>query len=256
MPSSIGPNCPKAENSPFDQVNKGKTEVAPPFISRKEPNDLKLPPLLVKDRPVLRGVRRWFCVSLVASTTIAVLPASYAQAAPSPAARLLTLVNDARRSAGLPGVAIDSRLSAIASGHAQDMATKGSIYHNPSFPIQAQPWKSCGENVGAGGDADTVHRAFMSSAQHRSNIRNRNYNLVGIGVVSSGGKLWVVEDFVARDGVAPATAPAPPRAARPAPPPTAPPPIEEVIVEVAADASLEPNSLPYCRLVCFVPIDG
>lgn len=145
-----------------------------------------------------------------------------AAAVAGPAARLLQLINGARAGAGMAPVGLDPRLNEIAQSHAQQMASQGRLFHNASFPSQAVPWTSCGENVGAGPDADSIHGAFMSSAQHRGNILNRSFNLAGIGVATWSGKLMVVEDFVARSGVASAPVV---RASRPrAQPSSAPPP--------------------------------
>ena len=57
-------------------------------------------------------------------------------------------------------------------------------------------WTSWGENVGYGGDIDQVHAALLASQGHRADILNPHYSQVGIGVVRSGGTVWVTIDFV------------------------------------------------------------
>lgn len=57
-------------------------------------------------------------------------------------------------------------------------------------------WTSVGENVGVGSSVDQIHDAFMSSSSHRSNVLGGDFDLVGIGVISSGGQLWVTVVFV------------------------------------------------------------
>lgn len=192
---------------------------------------------------------------LVAVAAIQV-QAPRAAALSGPGARLLQLINGARASAGMAPLILDSKLTSIAQSHAQRMASQGRLFHNSSFPSLAAPWTSCGENVGAGSDPDSIHRAFMGSAEHRGNILNRAFNLAGIGVASWSGKLMVAEDFVARSGV---SAPAAPRSSRPsvkAPPapPPAPPPPEPPPPPPApsppADPPLHSAFAPYLTLVC------
>jgi uncharacterized protein YkwD len=42
----------------------------------------------------------------------------------------------------------------------------------------------------------SLHLAFMDSAPHRRNILYRAYKYVGIGVVRSGGRMWVTVLFM------------------------------------------------------------
>src|SRR5205085_7816616 len=53
-----------------------------------------------------------------------------------------------------------------------------------------------GENVGMGGDVPSLHDAFMNSEHHRENILDGGFNQVGIGVIVSGGVVYVTEDFL------------------------------------------------------------
>ena len=57
-------------------------------------------------------------------------------------------------------------------------------------------WTSWAENVGYGGSVEQVHTLFMGSSGHRANILKPAYSQVGIGVVRSGGRVWVTIDFV------------------------------------------------------------
>ena len=57
-------------------------------------------------------------------------------------------------------------------------------------------WHTWGENVGETPTTlRALQRAFMRSRLHRSNILNRRFRHVGIGVVGRNGKLWVTLDF-------------------------------------------------------------
>lgn len=186
--------------------------------------------------------------SLVALLTV--IPAPRASALSAAGNRVFSLINQSRSSAGLAPLTHDSGLSAIAQAHAQNMAAQGRLFHNAAFASKAEPWKAWGENVGTGADADSVHRGLMGSPSHRANILSRSFNLVGIGAVQASGKLWVVQDFIARDGVAaprPAPVAAPKRAAV-APPP--PPPQEEYSPWLPAVEYFVPDPQPFCRLVC------
>jgi uncharacterized protein YkwD len=51
--------------------------------------------------------------------------------------------------------------------------------------------------VGTGGDVDSLHGAFMGSPGHRANVLNGEYDYVGIGLVRTGGTIWVSIVFVA-----------------------------------------------------------
>ena len=65
-------------------------------------------------------------------------------------------------------------------------------------------WSKISENVGMGPDVDTVHRALMASASHYVNLVDTEVTVVGIGVVTSGRYVFIVDNFVQRSGRAPA----------------------------------------------------
>ncbi len=52
-----------------------------------------------------------------------------------------------------------------------------------------------GENVALDYDADHGHEHLMLSPPHRANLLNPAYNVVGLGVVRSGDRLYIVQDF-------------------------------------------------------------
>lgn len=193
--------------------------------------------------------RKSLVVAVATLASMVALHSSQAPAAVSPVSRLLSLLNGSRSSSGASPLILDSRLSSIAQQHAQRMASQGRLFHNSSFASQAQPWNTVGENVGSGPDPDTIHRSWMGSAMHRANILNRSFNLVGIGVVSSGGRLWVVEGYVGRAGVSAAPPPHPPRAAAPrvVPPPPPPPPPPEPAEPSPMEPYLDTVLESYCH---------
>jgi uncharacterized protein YkwD len=51
------------------------------------------------------------------------------------------------------------------------------------------------ENVGVGDTLGKVHNALMASSSHRKNILSSRFRTVGVGVVRSGGRVWVTQLF-------------------------------------------------------------
>src|SRR5207249_6479456 len=99
------------------------------------------------------------------------------------------------------------------------MAADQRLEHNPNLGGEYSGWTAMGENVGTGGDVDSIHRAFVNDPEHYANMARASFNRLGVGVVrDDAGRLWVVEDFAAASGGT--TSPPPP----PPPPPTPPPP--------------------------------
>lgn len=130
-------------------------------------------------------------------------PAASEAAAPSApnsdAEALLELINGERAAAGLDALASDPALTGIAVKWSKKMAKANRLSHNPALRDQVDAavpdWRSLGENVGVGGDIDSLHEAFMASAGHRRNVLG-DFDRAGIGVKSAKGRLWVTVDFV------------------------------------------------------------
>lgn len=102
----------------------------------------------------------------------------------------------------------DDRLAAAARAHSADMARAGYLSHegsDGSVPSQRVSymgiqWLSTGENVARAHDAAEAEALFMDEPKfqqnHRSNILNPNYTIVGIGVArDSEGTLYITEEF-------------------------------------------------------------
>ena len=174
---------------------------------------------------------------MVGALVLAMAPAAHAadgDSDPSSANTLTTLTNQDRAGAGLRSLAVASDLVAVAVQHSKDMAAKGTLYHNPDLATQGGSWQVIAENVGTGASPDAINSGFMQSPTHRANILNNQVTQIGIGIVTSGGKLWVTEIFrLPEDGGQAASAPAP--APQPAPP-AAPAPAAEADAEPAAPA--------------------
>ena len=102
---------------------------------------------------------------------------------------MAAIVNRARENRGLPRLPLSARMARVARANSALMAQTGAILHSCTVC-------SYGENVGAGPTLRRVHRTFMASAIHRSNILSRRYDRLGVGIVRSDGWLWVTEIFL------------------------------------------------------------
>jgi uncharacterized protein YkwD len=118
--------------------------------------------------------------------------------------RLLALANESRKQEGAPLLALDSGLSHAARIHAQAMLAAGQLSHRfdgePSLPQRLATMTGLqldeeGENIALDYDADRGHAHLMLSPPHRANLLNPAYNVVGLGVVRSGDRLFIVQDF-------------------------------------------------------------
>jgi uncharacterized protein YkwD len=118
--------------------------------------------------------------------------------------RMVELANQSRAQAGLPALASDSGLSQAARIHAQAMVDAHQLSHQfdgePALPQRLASMTKLqldreGENVAFDYDPDHGHQHLMLSPPHRANLLNRAYNVVGLGVVRSGDRLYIVEDF-------------------------------------------------------------
>lgn len=109
---------------------------------------------------------------------------------------MTALLNQARAAQALKPLTVSSDLVAVARAQAQRMAAAGTLFHNPNLSKQVRSYRWAGENVGYGPvDPAVVHNAFMASQAHRANILDADFTQVGVGAVTSDGRLWVVEVF-------------------------------------------------------------
>jgi uncharacterized protein YkwD len=122
--------------------------------------------------------------------------------------QLVALTNQSRAAAGLKSLKVDSTLTSIARGRSKDMIVRGYFSHNipPSgktvFSIldsKGYCYAIAGENIGWNNYPDstatkTVHRMFMESPGHRSNIMGKRWDVIGIGAYKgpTGKKMWTV----------------------------------------------------------------
>lgn len=117
---------------------------------------------------------------------------------------LLQMANQARVKIGAPILALDPGLTAAAREHAQAMLAARQLSHQfagePTLVQRVAAMTTLqldqeAENVALDYSAQGGHDHLMLSPPHRANLLNPAYNLVGLGVVRSGDRLYIVQDF-------------------------------------------------------------
>jgi uncharacterized protein YkwD len=143
---------------------------------------------VVHASPAVSGLR----IDAISSTVT-----RYAASASAPVRTMRSLINGTRSLHRLIGLRLNDRLNTVARRHSARMASSDNLHHNPRLAkeLASMSWRIIGENVGVGATVQTLHKAFMNSPSHRSNVLGRRYRLVGIGVVLSGGRTWVTVVF-------------------------------------------------------------
>lgn len=104
--------------------------------------------------------------------------------------RMLGQINDFRRQNGVPAVSMDTSLSNVACDHSGWMRSNNDLSHygiNGTDPFQrcANAGTSCNaENVAyhTAQNLDWIMNYFKTSPTHRTNMLNRDYKKVGIGL--------------------------------------------------------------------------
>jgi uncharacterized protein YkwD len=117
---------------------------------------------------------------------------------------LLALANMARAQAGVPRLTLDAGMNRAARAHAEAMFAARRLSHQfegePSLQQRVAAsthtqLEQEGENVALDFNAANGHQHLMLSPPHRANLLNPAYNVVGLGVVRSGDRLYIVQDF-------------------------------------------------------------
>ena len=142
----------------------------------------------------LRRVALSLVATVAVTAAIALVGAAPASAVTTREAAFLTKINNARATNGLPPLRLATDLSSHARQHSREMASAVTLFHTANFSSICC-WSAIAENVGTGDSVRGVHRAFMRSSTHRSNILDRRMRQVGVGIVATGGRVWVTEIF-------------------------------------------------------------
>ena len=110
-------------------------------------------------------------------------------------------INGARDNAGVGNLNLDPELSKAARKHTKSMKNQDELYHTPGNKLadRVTNWTILGENVGVGGNVDSLHQAFMNSPGHKANIVYGAFKHVGVGVKEDkSGDMWVTVIFEAQ----------------------------------------------------------
>jgi hypothetical protein len=140
-----------------------------------------------------------FGVLMTASAVMAQDGASPAESA------LLQMANQFRAEHGVAPLTWNSALARAARKHARLMVSaNGDMEHQyPGEPDmiaraaqEGAHFGSVAENLaGQGQNPAQLQKIWMTTQSHRTNLLNPKMNVVGIGVIESGGLLYAVEDF-------------------------------------------------------------
>ena len=110
-------------------------------------------------------------------------------------------INQARENNGLRPLTVNKKMRRYAKNHSSYMAGLGRLEHDSLTRIRVEVITGAlgwGENVGRTSDSNgaaRMHELFMASPAHRANILNVRYTHVGVGVVKSGGYIYVTQRF-------------------------------------------------------------
>lgn len=144
-----------------------------------------------------RTLRGLIVGTALLAAAVGFVPATSAGAANAGAAsQFISLTNSLRASRGLPALQVDGTLTAKAQGWAQYMADNNLLTHSTITSGLPGNWKRVGENVGRGGDVNSVHNAFVASASHLANLVDPGFTYIGVGVVDTAGGIYVAEVFM------------------------------------------------------------
>jgi uncharacterized protein YkwD len=110
---------------------------------------------------------------------------------------LLHLINQARAQRDLQPLRLDQELSRYSTRHSSAMAEADRLFHTADLAgvLGSRNWSIGTENVGYASTLRSVFRAFMNSAPHRENLLLSRADHTGVGVVRSGGSVWVTAIF-------------------------------------------------------------
>ncbi|HBS58442.1 MAG TPA: hypothetical protein DEA44_04165 [Firmicutes bacterium] len=118
--------------------------------------------------------------------------------------QLVDLINSERTKQGLTTLKSNNNVANVARAHSQDMLANNYFDHynlQGSSPFTRLKnagitYRTAGENIAINVSVPNTHTAFMNSAGHRANILSSDYTQVGVGIVHSGSRIWVTENFI------------------------------------------------------------
>ena len=123
-------------------------------------------------------------------------------------ARLVAVMNQARKANGIPALSAVESIGKVASGWSSQIASANELSHNPRLAAQIQRifpnWRRIEENVGSMGggsgqsaaDGERLAEAYLASPVHRANVLDPHVKWIGVANAMGGGALWNTIDFV------------------------------------------------------------
>jgi len=118
--------------------------------------------------------------------------------------KMMILVNNDRRRAGLDTLVVDPDLQNIARRYSAEMFARGYFSHytpEGKSPFDRMKeagikYSHAGENLAMAPTLNIAYQALMNSPGHRANILRPSYNRVGIGVIDGGSHgLMISQEF-------------------------------------------------------------
>ena len=109
-------------------------------------------------------------------------------------ARMLVMINEERKKAGLPPLEADPEMRVVARKHSRDMFARSYFSHNTpegkSLADRTQEsgvrYLTAGENLALAQTLGIAHTGLMNSPGHKANILHPAYGRVGIGILDGG----------------------------------------------------------------------
>ncbi len=108
--------------------------------------------------------------------------------------RMLDLINNERKKAGLQAMAFDKKLATVALKHSADMLRRGYFSHyspegkSPFDRLRAGrvSFAIAGENLALAQTLQSAHEGLMESPTHRANILSVSFGRTGISILDTG----------------------------------------------------------------------
>ena len=118
------------------------------------------------------------------------------------------LVNQERSDESVPPTSSDPELSAIARQHSEQMRDEGFFSHTSPegqdlldrLQEAGYPFGFAGENLAkvsnSGNPVLYAHTLLMQNADHRHNILDERFKVLGVGIATRGDTVWITQIFV------------------------------------------------------------
>lgn len=113
-------------------------------------------------------------------------------------AQIVERLNETRAEVGLPPVTVNPALTEKADDWAGETAETG-LRHSELTDGIGEPvcWKKLGENIAEGDTVEGIHRAWLDSPTHYTNLTDPAFTHVGVSVVENAdGTLFAVQEFL------------------------------------------------------------